>query len=157
MNNTLPSIPEYFKKFVDPKVDLDKYPQIPCPFHDEKKGRSFSYSREKKVWRCFGQCHCGGDVIALHQLNHRLKSREEAKLSLYSIYGVKVQQGIEFQKKTYEIDEKSVHRKRVYSIALSLAKDVESWLELDYILSKVPYDVKELEAFCSARGHTFGD
>lgn len=152
MTAQLPTIPEYFQKFVDPKVDLEKYPQIPCPFHHEEHGKSFSYSRDLKMWRCFGQCHCGGDVINLHKLNYKLKTREEAQASLCALYGVKITHEVDFTPKVYEVDEERVHRQRVYSLALSLANDPESWLKLDYILSKVPFDVRELEVFCTSYG-----
>lgn len=147
------SIPQYYKQYVDTTVNLDNEPTQPCPFHDEKHGRSFSYSKRLGIWRCFGQCHCGGDVVDLHRLNYKLKSREEAEKSLASILGVSLDKVLSFEKKSIEVDMNDVHRRRVYSLALSLAKEPDDWLDLDYILSKVPYDVSELEVFCSARGH----
>lgn len=148
-----PTIPQYYKEYVDPNTDLELEPTQPCVFHEEKHGRSFSYSKRLNIWRCFGQCHCGGDVIDLHRLNYRLKSREEAKKSLCSILGLQITEVISFDKKEIKVDMKDVHRRRVYALALSLAKEPDDWLELDYIMSKVPYDVHELEIFCSARGH----
>lgn len=152
MLNGLPTIPEYYKQYVDPKVDLNVTSSQPCPFHDEKTGKSFSYSKNLNVWRCFGQCHCGGDVIDLHKLNYRLKSREEAKASLYNLYGLKVENNLTFDYEVPEVNEEEVYRKRVYALAVNLAKEPDDWLELDYILSKVPYDVTELEVFCNVRG-----
>lgn len=152
-NNKLPTIPQYYKTYVDPNVDLTKTPQQPCPFHNERTGKSFSFSPTLNIWRCFGQCHCGGDVIDLHRLNYRLRNREEAKKSLYKICGINIVDDLTFVREEVKVNEKDIHRRRVYALAVSLAKDVDSWLELDYILSKVPYDVTELEVFCSARGH----
>lgn len=148
----LPSIPSYFKMYVDPHTDLELTSNIPCPFHMEKTGKSFSYSKQLKVWRCFGACHCGGDVIELHRLNYRLKSRAEAKESLFKILGIDFKQELTFEKKKVEIDPVEVQRRRAYSVAVSLAKNPDDWDELDYILSKVPYDVGELEVFCATRG-----
>lgn len=155
IEDKLITIPQYYKQFVDPKVDLDVTPYQQCPFHNEKTGKSFSYSKQLNMWRCFGQCHCGGGVIELHQLNYRLKSREDAKQSLYKLLGIELEETISFEKPVLEVDEKDVARRRVYSLAVSLAKDPESWLELDYILSKVPYDIKELEIFCMKQGYIF--
>ena len=36
-----------------------------CPLHDEQKGESFSIDVKKQLWKCFGRCMCGGDVIKL--------------------------------------------------------------------------------------------
>lgn len=152
VNDRLPSIPEYFKKYVDTKVDLDTTPQIPCPFHDEKTGKSFSYSKQLGIWRCFGACHCGGDVIDLHRLNYRMKTRDEAKRALYMLYGISLSEELNFDKKKVEVNMEDVHRRRVYAAAVKLAKTPDDYIALDYIVSKVPYDVKELEVFCSSRG-----
>lgn len=149
----LPSIPQYYKQYVDPKVDLDVESSQSCPFHNEKAGKSFSYSKTLNVWRCFGQCHCGGDVIDLHRLNNHYATREEAKRSLYKKYGISLQDTISFETEEITVDEKDIYRRRVYSFAVNLAKDPDSWEELDYILSKVPYDVNELEVFCASHGH----
>lgn len=148
----LPSIPQYYKEYVDPKVDLNLNTSQPCPFHNEKTGKSFSYSKQLNKWRCFGACHCGGDVIDLHKLNYRLKSREEAKKSLANILGINFKTELKFETPVIEVDAMEVHKKRAYALAVSLSKTPDDWLELDYILSKVPYDVAELNVFCTVRG-----
>lgn len=153
MINGLPSIPAYFKEHVDVTIDLEKTPSIPCPFHDEKSGKSFSYSRNLNIWRCFGACHCGGDVVDLHKLNMRIKSRKEAEKSICKIYGLNYNEIPDFSsKKEVEVNPHDVRKRRAYACAVRLAKTPDDWIELDYILSKVPYDVKELEVFCSVRG-----
>ena len=157
IDNRLPSIPAYFKQYVDPKIDLETTPQIPCPFHEEKTGRSFSYSKQLGIWRCFGACHCGGDVIELHKLNYRMRSRDEAKRAMYNMYGLSIVETPDFEKKQIEVNPEEVHRRHAYAMAVSLAKEPDDWLELDYIVSKVPYDVKELEVFCAARGLVITD
>ena len=88
MASSLISIPEYFTRFIDRSIDLTKTPKICCPFHEEDTP-SFSYSSEKGLWRCFGACKVGGDVIALHQKNYRLRSRREAEDSLYKLLGLR--------------------------------------------------------------------
>ena len=155
MSSGLPSIPQYFKEYVDSNIDLDKTPSIPCPFHNEKSGKSFSYSRNLNIWRCFGQCHRGGSVVDLHQLNHGIKSRKEAEKALYALYELPYNETLSFEKEEVKVNENDVHRRRVYATAVDIAKTPDDWDELDYILSKVPYDVKELEVFCSAKGFVF--
>lgn len=157
MSDKLPSIPMYFKTYVDPKVNLDETSSIPCPFHNESSGKSFTYSRQLNVWRCWGACHCGGDVIDLHRLNYRFKTKDEAKRSLYQICGISVSESLTFEKEEIEVSEEDVHRRRVYAAAVNLARKGTSkdWLELDYIVGKVPYDVSELEVYCASRGVTF--
>lgn len=151
----LPTIPQYYKQYVDPNVDLETQSSQPCPFHNERSGKSFSFSKQLNIWRCFGQCHCGGDVIDLHRLNYRLKSRDEAKRSLYKMYSISIEETLSFERVEVVINEQDVYKRRVYALAVELAKKAgpEDWLELDYILSKVPYDVKELEVFCMRLGH----
>ena len=90
MASSLISIPEYFTRFIDRSIDLTKIPKICCPFHEEDTP-SFSYSSEKGLWRCFGACKVGGDVIALHQKNYRLRSRREAEDSLYKLLGLRTE------------------------------------------------------------------
>lgn len=36
-----------------------------CPFHDERKGRSFVIWTDIQEWKCYGKCLMGGDVIHL--------------------------------------------------------------------------------------------
>lgn len=152
--NKLPTIPQYFQQYVDPKIDLSVTSSIPCPFHNEKVGKSFSYSKTLNVWRCWGQCHCGGDVIDLHRLNYRLKSKKDAEESLCAVLHIKPETSVSFEEKKVEVDEREVYRRRVYATALKLANTPDDWLELDYILSKVPYDVRELEVFCNTHGYS---
>lgn len=36
-----------------------------CPLHGEENGMSFSIDVRKQLWKCFGKCDCGGDVLKL--------------------------------------------------------------------------------------------
>ena len=38
---------------------------IPCPLHNERRGRAFSYDLQRQRWKCWGACGIGGDVIDL--------------------------------------------------------------------------------------------
>lgn len=141
----IPSIPEYFKDFIDNSVDLITQPKICCPFHEEDTP-SFSYSAEKGVWRCFGSCHTGGDVIALHQSNYRIKSRKEAERSLYELYHVdKTDMILRYDAYVDKINEDRIKSKTLYNIALQKANTVERWLELDYVMSKYPVEDMALQ------------
>ena len=148
----LPTIPEYFKAYVDRSVDLTVTKNIPCPFHGEKAGKSFTYSPDKQVWRCWGACHTGGDVIKLHQLNYHLKSYQDAKVSLYNLLGLQDELKPSFAPKKLRLTPKENERKALYARACKLAAELspKQWLQLDYILSKVPFDSDELENFIHA-------
>lgn len=146
------SIPEYFKAYVDNSIDLTVTKNIPCPFHDEKEGKSFTYSPDKQIWRCWGACHMGGDVIKLHQLNYHLKSYQDAKVSLYKLLGLQEELKPTFVPAKVKLNPVDNKRRATYAKAIRLATDVDSKIELMYIMSKVPYDINELETFISKHG-----
>lgn len=143
----LPSIPEYYKDFIDANVDLLQYPKQCCPFHQEDTP-SFSYSDEKGKWRCFGSCHCGGDVVDLHRKNYKFRTRKEAEDSLYELYEVektKVFSGHD-DYLSY-VNTERVDSKTLYNMCILKANTIERWLQLDYVMSKFPvsdFDLQEL-------------
>lgn len=140
----LPTIPEYYRERINKNVDLDYNPKQCCPFHKEDTP-SFSYSAEKGKWRCFGSCKCGGDVIDLHKKNYNLQSRAEAKKSLKALYHIIEKSEIMKENINFLVNEDKIIQETLYQKALSLANNVERWLELDYFMSKTPIDVMELE------------
>lgn len=139
------SIPEYFKKFIDPSIDLYATPKICCPFHDEDTP-SFSFSVEKGIWRCFGACHTGGDVIALHQKNFHLPNRQTAQKDLLERLGVRNTALILTEHASPDYAQALLAS--LISKALFLADTIEDWLELDYIMSIYPPNPDQLQAFC---------
>lgn len=149
MENRLPTIPEYFKKYVNANIDLDIDNAIPCPFHHEEHGKSFTWSPTKKVFRCWGACHTGGDVINLHKLNYRFKTREEAKKSLYEMY--QISDTPTFVRKEVEANPTEVRNRVAYANAISMAKTIDDYIELDYIMSMSPVDTARLETFVMVR------
>ena len=149
MASSLISIPEYFTRFIDRSIDLTKTPKICCPFHEEDTP-SFSYSSEKGLWRCFGACKVGGDVIALHQKNYRLRSRREAEDSLYKLLGLRTE-GFRRQVERGVADEHAAAFTAAYAKAVMVACTVEDWDELDYIMSQYPPEASRLEAFYNCR------
>lgn len=140
------SIPEYFTRFIDQSIDLNQTPKICCPFHSEDTP-SFSYSSSKGVWRCFGACKFGGDVIALHQKNYRLRSRQEAEESLYKLLGLRVPT----KSRVGVADEQAAAFHAAYAKAILVARSVEDWEELDYIMGQSPPSVEKLSVFYNCR------
>ena len=55
-------IVEYIGRFVSLKKTGRNF-KAPCPFHNEKTP-SFIVSPDRQIWRCFGACQTGGDVIS---------------------------------------------------------------------------------------------
>lgn len=142
------SIPEYFKRYIDSRVDLSVENKICCPFHKEDTP-SFSYSPERGTWRCFGSCKCGGDVIELHRVNNKLPNRAVAQKSLMELLGLK--QEVTFKRERPKPNENDVRRRLAYARAVSCAKTVEDWLELDQIMSYSPVDVDDLDNYWKGR------
>ena len=145
MGNDLISIPEYMAKYVNPSIDLVQTPKICCPFHQEDTP-SFSYSAEKGIWRCFGACKDGGDVIALHRRNYKLRTREEAENSLYKLLGIR---HIETRRhvRVGTVDEYIKNYREAYGKAVLVATTPSEWVELDYIVGQHPVDINKLLAF----------
>lgn len=142
------TIPEYFKRYINSGIDLNATNKICCPFHHEDTP-SFSYSPERGTWRCFGACKKGGDVIELHRVNFKLSNRAEAKSSLFALLGIKNE--VTFEYKRPEVNEDEVHKHMVYAEAVKLAKTIDDWIELDYIMSFHPMNIQRLEVFCNMR------
>ena len=153
------SVPEYYQKMVDPGVDLNVEHSIPCKFHGETTGKSFSYSPEKKVWRCWGKCHCGGKVVELHKLNYHLKTEEEARASLIKVLGLAPEDNTPtFEKKAPpKVSEETVKKNVLIAKAERIAKTPDDWIELDYIMSQHPVDVTQLEIYCEERSNNTND
>lgn len=129
-------IPRYYKEYIDNNIDLDTVPkhEVCCPFHKENTP-SFTYSSNKHLWRCWGECKVGGDVIALHQKNYKLRTREEAEKSLATILHID-DISIDFDTKDPKLDEKHIEYASSYNTAIRLAVKVQDWLDLDYIMSQ---------------------
>jgi DNA primase catalytic core len=50
-----------------------------CPFHDDKTP-SFSLTPDKGLWRCFGACDAGGDVISFVMQSERVSFRHAVEM-----------------------------------------------------------------------------
>lgn len=151
------TVPEYFKKFIDSKVNLDDTPKVCCPFHDENTP-SFSYNTSTGRWRCFGACKTGGDVIDMHRINYKLNSRQEAEKSLCNLLGVPYKQinSIEQLKSAVILDEESIDLDRIYNLCLMHANTPERWIEMDYVMSIYPVDILRLKDLLKDWGVKYG-
>ena len=143
------TIPEYYARFINPSVDLDLYPKQCCPFHQEDTP-SFSYSPEKGVWRCFGACKFGGDVIAMHQKHFKLRNRMEAEKSLRRLLGENPEQMLT-KREDPKADERKAAYNAAYGKALLVARTPKDWEELDYLMGQYPPSAEKLEIFYKAR------
>lgn len=141
----LPTVPEYYKEYINRSVNLIDEPKQCCPFHKENTP-SFSYMREKGVWSCFGACHCiGADVIEMHRRHFKLSTRDEAERSLRKICRCTVKPSTRLEQKRIIIDEDSVEYNQARVTARLMANTPERWLELDYLESKYPNETWEFE------------
>lgn len=139
-----PTIPEYYKKFINKDVDLIVNPKQCCPFHYETIP-SFSFSLNKNVWRCFGACNCGGDVIELHRKNFHMKSRKEAEKSLREIFHVYQSSIVSDEDLNIYIDKEKIEFESFYQQACLMADCPDRWLQLDYIMSFYPVELERLK------------
>lgn len=145
MASRLPSIPQYYMDYINKNVDLTTSPKQCCPFHQEDTP-SWSYSADKKRWRCFGKCHTGGDVVELHRCNYKLASKEEALKSLKRLYNIQDNATLNDAYSDVEVRKAVVEQEVLYQRVIQLAgADVDRWLQLDYVMSKYPLDCLLLE------------
>lgn len=146
------AIPEYWSAYVSTEWDIAKDTKGPCPFHGEKHGNSFSYSPSRGYFSCFGQCKVfAGDVVALHQLNYKIKTRDEAERSLAQLIGVKEDEVVSFQRPEIHLNEKDVEYRVMYAKALNAAVTCDDYVALDYIMSQYPPTASRLELFVNER------
>lgn len=135
----LPTVPEYYREFINSDVNLASSPKQCCPFHDEKTP-SFSYNVNTDRWFCFGRCHCGGGVIEMHQRWFHFDTKAEAESDLRKKCNAVKRVTLESLAEPRYIPEENIENNVVYARAVALANTPERWLELDYEMSKSPYD-----------------
>lgn len=145
VDGRLPTVPEYYSEYIDKGVDLTMYPKQCCPFHQEDTP-SFSYNIPTGRWSCFGKCHAHGDVIEMHKRWFHFSTREEAEKDLRIKYRVP-EETIEtkmLKANSILVSEEKVDDEAVYAQACSLANNTERWIELDYAMSKTPFNRNEV-------------
>ena len=107
---SLISIPEYYKKYIDRNIDLNKTPKVASPFRNETRP-SFSYSIQKGIWKDFGGKKEGGDVISLHKAWRKFRTYDEAMYSLAQILSINVEKILTFDIQTIELKEAGISEK----------------------------------------------
>lgn len=141
----IPTVPEYYKEFINSSVELLDAPKQCCPFHEENTP-SFSYNIETGRWSCFGKCHAHGDVVGMHMRHFKLSSRTEAQKSLNAIYEVEAPSTLDdvIDRSKFFTNEKKVRSNIAYSKAVAMANTPERWLQLDYVMSIHPFETYRL-------------
>lgn len=132
------TIPEYFKKYIDSKVDLDLDPKCCCPFHEEKTP-SFSYSAERNHWQCFGACNTGGDVFALHMKNKKLRSYNDAVIDLCRLEGEEYSDVLKASAKDYT--ESDIEQMLLIDKILNLDPKSNEFRDMIQYITKFPLGV----------------
>lgn len=137
----LPTVPEYYKEHINKGVDLTAEPKQCCPFHKEDTP-SFSYNPATGRWSCFGRCHAHGDVIDMHMRWMHFDTKEEAKKDLEIRYDARITPNLRRLQSNEDVyvSEEKVEDEATYAEAVALANTPERWIELDYEMSKTPYD-----------------
>lgn len=140
------TVPEYYKKFINSKIDLTETSKVCCPFHSEDTP-SFSYNASTSKWRCFGSCKAGGGVVDLHRMNYKLKSNSEAEKSLCKVLGIPIQKisSIDHLNEPVVIDDESVELDRIYNLCNLHANNIDRWVDMDYVMSIYPVDITRLK------------
>lgn len=141
IDGRLPTVPEYYSEFIDSSVDLTMTPKQCCPFHHET-APSFSYNIVTGRWSCFGKCHAHGDVIEMHKRWFHFNTREEAESDLSAKCHIPKKSPIEVIQSMRDpiVHEDKVEDEAVYNKACMLANCPERWIQLDYVMSKTPFD-----------------
>lgn len=137
-----PTVPEYYSEFINKGVDLTLEPKQCCPFHQENTP-SFSYNRASGRWSCFGRCHAHGDVIEMHKRWFHYATKEEAEKDLRMRYRLPKESIHEKVLKASEpiyVSDDKIQDEAAYVEACALANTPDRWLELDYVMSKHPFD-----------------
>lgn len=139
----LPTVPEYYKAFIDSHVDLTEEPKQCCPFHKEDTP-SFSYDGRTGRWSCFGSCHAHGDVIEMHRRWCKLPTKEAAEDDLNRICKIQKPKVRIGEREITLINQEKVEEKATFIKAKRMATTPERWIELDEVMSKYPVSEDEL-------------
>ena len=143
---------DYFRKYVNSDVDLELTPKLQCPFHGETHGKSFSFWVEKNLFSCFGACNVhGGNIVDLHMLNRRIKSRSEAESDLYRLYKLEKPKEEIGEFKVAEALASQVEQNALIGRAQIICKGPDDWIELDRIMSEYPVDLDRIRDFLAMR------
>ena len=157
------SVPQYMSRFMNITELLSGKTSIPCPLpgHEEKIGQSFSYNTTTGYWACYGKCNrFRQTIVDLHQINLNLSSRIDALEHLLQILNLTLLPTslvFEDYAKLVTLRDNEIHYRTLLYRAQRLAlRDIDSALELDYILSyrdTIDNLTNELKGFLRMRGN----
>ena len=146
----LPTVPGYYKDWINSKVDLASEPKQCCPFHKEDTP-SFSYDVRTGRWSCFGACHMyGKDVIDMHQKKFHFSTRAEAENDLYEKYHIpkkSIAEKLADAQSVFEMGSNQINADVLFCKACMLAKCPDDWVRLDCIMAITPVDTQDLKQF----------
>lgn len=113
---------------------------IRCMFHDDKKP-SFSYKPEENIWRCWGECNTGGDVISLVAKSLTISPGEAIKLleKDLGLYKMDEEQKKNVQQKVIQLQKRKMiisDFKERYNKTFNELLEIERFLE--NIIKQIP-------------------
>lgn len=139
----MPTVPEYYRAYIDPNVDLTEVPKQCCPFHKEDTP-SFSYDMRTGKWSCFGACHAyGKDVIDMHMRKFRMSSREQAERDLAIKCGVRAET-LTLKQEDIFINPKVTDTKAMIAKLCLFANTPRRWVQLDKVMETIPVNPDDL-------------
>lgn len=149
------TVPEYYRRYINPNVNLYSEPKQ-CCFNHKEKTPSFSYLASADKWSCFGECHLyGKDVIDMHRLRMKLDTRDKAIKSLCDILGIDNSNiSIDIHKDFSKYDKEKSEMNILKQKANICSKTIDDYVKLDTIMTN-GYEnkdlIKELKLYVNER------
>lgn len=139
---------EFYKKYIPDLQQRGSKLWACCPWHQETKP-SFCIDQNLGLWRCFGACNEGGDVIKFYQ-KHFSVSFSEAVIALAEMYNYELQISDEEKKFRDECN-------KIYELNRIVADKAMEVLECDedawnYVTKIRGISPKMIEVFKIGRG-----
>ena len=75
---TMEMVLKHYGLFEALTKEPDKNALGPCPIHNGKNPRNLSVCLEKNIWRCFGECDSGGNILDFVSKMEKCSIREAA-------------------------------------------------------------------------------
>ena len=75
---TMEMVLKHYRLFDGLTKEPDKNALGPCPIHNGKNPRHLSVCLEKNIWRCFGECDSGGNILDFVSKMEKCTIREAA-------------------------------------------------------------------------------
>ena len=139
---------EFYKKYIPDLQQRGSKLWACCPWHQETKP-SFCVDPNLGLWRCFGACNEGGDIIKFYE-KHFSTSFSEAVMALAEMYGYELQMSDEEKAFREECD-------KIYKVNEFISNKYQEFLENDteawnYVTKIRGISPKMIELFKIGRG-----